>query len=124
MIKIWLILLLALSHPSTTTAPINEIVSAIDKGNAGQLSRYFDQVVEVALPDKTSSYSRRQAEMVIGDFFKANNVRSFILTSTPQQSLSKYFTGNLITSNGVFKTSVFVKQKGKDEMIQELRFEK
>jgi hypothetical protein len=49
---------------------IDEIVAALKTGNASQIAKYFDNTVEIALPDKTNSYSKSQGEMVLKIFLQ------------------------------------------------------
>ena len=46
-----------------------EIVNAIKSGNSAEVSKYFDNTVEITLPEKSNSYSKSQAELVLHDFF-------------------------------------------------------
>ena len=50
-------------------AGIDEVVAAMKAGNSVMVAKYFDNVVDISMPDKSNSYSKSQAEMVIKDFF-------------------------------------------------------
>jgi len=102
---------------------IDEIITALKTGNATQIAKYFDNTVEIALPDKTNSYSKSQAEMVLRDFFGNSPVKSFDVVHKGENSGSQYCIGTLVTANGSFRTTVFMKQKGDRQLIQEVRFE-
>ena len=58
---------------------IDEVINAIKTGNAAQLSSYFDDNVELTLPDKSDSYSKAQAQLIVKDFFGNNGVKGFEL---------------------------------------------
>src|ERR1700678_2950870 len=58
---------------------LDEITGAMRVGNSGELSRYLDSRVDISLPDKSDTYSRVQAEMIIRDFFTTNGVRDFLV---------------------------------------------
>src|SRR5215475_737179 len=58
---------------------LDDITYAIRVGNAGELSRYLDNRVDISLPEKTDNYSKIQAEMIIRDFFSTNGVRNFVV---------------------------------------------
>ncbi|MGH2565642.1 MAG: DUF4783 domain-containing protein [Ginsengibacter sp.] len=102
----------------------DDVVKAIKAGDATQVSKYFDNTVEITLPEKSSSYSKSQAELVLRDFFAANTVKDFEILHRSNNSGSQYCIGNLKTINGTFRTTIFMKQKGSKEVLQELRFEK
>lgn len=100
------------------------IINALKTGNATELSKYFDKTVEINFPDKSNSYSKRQAELVLRDFFNNNPVKDLSVIHKSEATASQYFIANLTTATGKFRTTVFLKQKSDQLYIQELRFEK
>jgi hypothetical protein len=102
---------------------IDDVVIAMKTGNASQLSKFFDNSVEVSMPDKSNSYSKSQAEMVIKDFFSNNNVKGFEVIHKGENAGSQYCIGTLQTGNGAYRTTIFMKQIGGTQVLQELRFE-
>lgn len=103
---------------------INEVVNGLKTGNASKLSRYFDNTIDITLSDKSNSYSRSQAELVLKDFFTTNVVVNFVLIHTGDNSGSQYLIGNLQTRRGTYRTTIYIKQKADGQMLQELRFER
>lgn len=106
-----------------TGMEIEDIAVAMKSGNAAQLSRYFDNRVDITLPDKSDNYSRAQAEMVIRDFFTNNSVRNFEIKYKGENSGSKYCIGTLLTKNGNYRTNLFLKQKDNKQVLQEIAFQ-
>ncbi len=102
---------------------IDDVAVAIRSGNISQLSEYLDNRVDITLPDRTDTYSKSQAEMIIRDFFSTNEVRSFKIKRKGENSGSEFCVGILQTRNGDFQTTVFMKQKGDKQLLQEIRFE-
>jgi hypothetical protein len=51
-------------------------------------------------------------------------VTNFEVIHQSESAGSQYCIGNLTTSNGVYRTTIYMKQKGEKELVQELRFEK
>jgi len=102
---------------------INEVLVALKAGNALQMSKYFDNTIEISMPDKSSSFSKTQAELVLKDFFDNNPVKSFEVIHKGENAGSQYCIGTLSTKTGTFRTTVFMKQKGDGQVLQELRFE-
>ncbi|MEO6818375.1 MAG: DUF4783 domain-containing protein [Ginsengibacter sp.] len=121
-----ILLTLAISLIMTSFSAISQtsIINAIKSGDATELSTYFDKIVEINLPDKSNSYSKSQAELVLRNFFSINPVKDLTIIHQSETAGSQYFIGNLITANGKFRTTVYLKQKGDKLFIQELRFEK
>ena len=118
-----LIATVALLSSFTVFLSIDEVVSALKNGDAAQIARHFDNTVEIAMPDKSNSYSKNQAEIVLRDFFSTNGVKSFDVIHKGENAGSQYCIGTLVTKNGSFRTTVFMKQKGDKQFLQEIRFE-
>ena len=102
---------------------IDDIATAMRSGNINQLSRYLDTRVDIALPDKSDTYSKSQAEMIIRDFFKTNVVRNFLVKHKGENSGLEFCIGILQTRNGDYRTTLFIKQKGDRLLLQDLRFQ-
>ena len=102
---------------------IEDIVVALKGGNASEVARYFDNTVEITLPEKSNSYSRSQAEMILRDFFNNNPIKGFDVIHKGENAGSQYCIGTLFTKNASFRTTVFMKQKGDRQTLQEIRFE-
>lgn len=119
---LYTILIVALS--SFTFLSFPEVINAIKSGNASEVAKYFDNIVEITLPQKSNSYSKRQALLVLQDFFNENPVKNFQVIHQSEKEGSEYCIGTLTTVNGSFRTTIFMKQSGAKQLIQELRFEK
>jgi hypothetical protein len=102
---------------------MDAVVTAIKSGNVTRLSPFFDTRVDISLPDKSDTYSRSQAEMVIGDFFNTNSVQNFKITQQGESGGTFFCAGLLITRSGNFRTTLFFKQKGEKHFLQEIRFQ-
>ena len=107
----------------TFFSSIDEVIGAMKAGNASDIARFFDNTVEINTPDKSSSYSRSQAELVLKDFFSTNTVKGFTLDHKGENSGSQYCIGTLLTKNGAFRTTVFMKLKGDKQLGQTITFE-
>ena len=107
----------------TLFTSIDEVVTAMKNGDAVQIARFFDNTVEITMPDKSNNYSKNQAEVVLKDFFNTNGIKSFEVIHKGENAGSQYCIGTLVTKNGSFRTTVFMKQKGEKQLLQEIRFE-
>ena len=112
------------SFANVDTMEMDDVVTALKAGDASQLSKYFDSRVDIGMPDKSDNYSRTQAEMIIKDFFVSNGVRNFDLKYKSEKSGSNYCVGTLETKAGNFRTTLFMKQKGNREYLQDLSFQR
>jgi hypothetical protein len=107
----------------TTQNTIDNVISALRSGNASELSKYFDDNVELTLPDKSDSYSKAQAQQIVRDFFSNNNVKGFDLKHKGDSPGGHFCIGTLQTGAGNFRTNVFLKSKNGREVIKEIRFQ-
>jgi len=106
----------------TKSFTVDDVATAIRSGNISRLSVYLDNRVDISMPDKSDTYSKSQAEMIIRDFFNNNEVQNFRVKHKGESSGSEFCVGILQTRNGDFQTTFFVKQKGDRQLLQELRF--
>ena len=115
--------LLMLSSFTTAQNGIDEVIGALRSGNSAQLSNLFDDNVEVTVPDKSDSYSRAQAQLIIRDFFSNNGVKGFELKHKGDSPGGHFCIGTLLTNAGNFRTNVFMKIKNGKEVVKEIRFQ-
>lgn len=116
--------LLALTVTAYSTAfSLDAVMAALRKGSSAELSRYFDARIDVSLPDKADNYSKKQAELILKDFFASNPVRSFTVKHKGEMNGSQFCIGSLQTRNGNFRTKLYMKKKGNIEVVQEIAFQ-
>ena len=113
----------ALLSSFTFFSSIDEVIAALKAGNATEIARFFDNTVEINTPDKSGSYSKSQAELVLKDFFSTNTVKGFTLDHKGENSGSQYCIGTLVTKNATYRTTVFMKLKGDKQVLQTITFE-
>lgn len=102
---------------------IDEVVEAMKTGNVTGVAKFFDNTVEITMPDKGGSFSKTQAEIVLRDFFTNNPVKGFDVIHKGEKNGSQYCIGTLNTKNGSFRTTIYMKQRKDILVLQELRFE-
>jgi len=77
-----------------------DIVKALETANAENIANYFDNVVDLKLPDNVNeikNVSKTQAALKLESFFKENQVKGFDLTSQKEMGSLKAITGKLST---------------------------
>jgi len=125
--KIWGSAFIALTLFLVSFSPpysIEEVVTAIRGGNAGQLAKFLDNRIDITLPGKSDNYSKNQAEMILKDFFTQNSVQNFQIKHKGDNSDgSQFCIGTLKTKNGDFRTKFFMKMRGDKQVIQEMEFQ-
>ncbi|MGE5518311.1 MAG: DUF4783 domain-containing protein [Candidatus Dadabacteria bacterium] len=120
--------LLAFFLIGKTPAPLpvmglDDVVNALRSGNATELARYVDDNIELSLPDKTDTYSRAQAVLILQDFFANNGIRSFEVKHKGNNGGSEFCIGTLITRSGNYRTTVFMASKNGKQLLREIRFQ-
>lgn len=114
----------ALLSSFTFFSSIEEVITAMKAGNATEIARFFDNTVEINMPDKSNSYSKSQGELVLRDFFSTNVVKSFTVNHKGENSGSQFCIGTLVTKSGTYRTTVFMKLKGDKQLLQTITFER
>jgi uncharacterized protein DUF4783 len=107
----------------TVSYSIDEVLAALRTGNASQLAKYFDSRVDISLPNRSDNFSRNQAEMILKDFFASNEVKNFVVKHKGENAGSQFCIGLLQTRNGNFRTKLYMKQKGGQQVVQEIAFQ-
>ena len=107
----------------TVSYNIDEVLAALRAGNASQLAKYFDSRVDISLPNRSDNFSRNQAEMILKDFFASNEVKNFVVKHKGENAGSQFCIGLLQTRNGNFRTKLYMKQKGGQQVVQEIAFQ-
>lgn len=102
---------------------IDDVINALRTGNANEVAKYIDDNVELSLPDKSDSYSKAQAVMILKDFFANNNVVSFEAKHKGDNSGNQFCIGTLKTKSGDYRTTVFMKTKNGKQSVKEIRFQ-
>lgn len=113
------LILVSFSRPAYN---IDEVVSAIRTGNSVELAKYFDNRVDIALPDKSDTYSKAQAEMIVRDFFSSKGVTGFEIKHKGENGGAQFCVGILKTRNAEYRTHLFMRQRGERQLLQEIRF--
>ena len=114
----------ALLSSFTVFSSIDEVVAAMKTGNATEIAKFFDNTVEINMPDKSNSYSKSQAELVLKDFFTSNTVKVFEVIHKGENAGSQFCIGTLQTRNGSYRTTIYMKKKGDKQVLQGITFEK
>ncbi|MBL7701834.1 MAG: DUF4783 domain-containing protein [Ferruginibacter sp.] len=108
----------------TFFSSIDEVIAALKTGKAAEIARFFDNTVELNMPEKSNNYSKSQGEVVLRDFFSSNVVKSFTVNHKGENAGSQYCIGTLVTKSGTYRTTVFMKLKGDKQLLQTITFER
>lgn len=121
-----LLLLLMLPLMAMTQGSLQQITSALGKGNAEALGPFFDSNVEISILDDVDIYDKGEAVSAVKSFFASNAPKGYsqVHEGTSKGKDSRYVIGKLETSTGAYRVYLYLKSSGDQEIIQELRFDK
>jgi hypothetical protein len=107
----------------TGQSSIDDVISAMKSGNASTLAKYFDNYIDITLPDKSNNYSKSQGELILKDFFSTNDVKGFEVRHKGNNDNGEYCIGTLQTKNGSYRATVYMRLKGSKQVIQDIRIQ-
>ena len=108
---------------SETSFP-RDVIKATKSGDAQILSAHFFDNIELVLPGKTGVFSRKQAEMIVKDFFSQNPPSDFRIIHEGRKENASYAIGNFSSSTGVYRFTFLTKNAANKVLIHQLRIEK
>lgn len=98
----------------------DEIIDALKSGNAVEVATYFDNFVDLTLPDKEEiqNMSKNQATVAFKSFYQENGINGFNLTSQRENGATMYITGKLTGKIGSKNITLMLKNNnGKYSII-------
>jgi len=102
----------------------NILSNAISKDNAKALSSFFDESIDLELPDTKGIYSKQQAKLVLSEFFNKNSIISFKEKHIGGGGEKAHFhIGSIETSKQKFRTYILYHLVQDKPQIIELRIE-
>lgn len=104
---------------------LEEIATAIRKGDANALASYFNATVELVVKGKEGMHTRENARKEVADFFATHRPTSFSVVHKGEARgrASTYCIGDLVTNQQTFRVYIYMKQVGSETRIVELRFD-
>ncbi len=100
------------------------IFSAIENGDAKALSSYFNQSIELKIIDKEGIYGKKQAEILLKDFFSDNKPVFFEVIKQEDHVNSSFGICNFDNTTGQkFSVYVYVRNFGSKNIITKLKIE-
>lgn len=105
-------------------AVLKQVALAIQAGNANELAKHFDGMVEVTLDgSEGKEYSKAQSEQVMKDFFSKNPPTSFKFMHNGESGGNTMFgIGTMESSKGNFRVNIYFKKDGSKYLIYKLKF--
>lgn len=99
------------------------IVNATRSNDSRSLAAFFNEKVELVLPDKSGVYSKSQAEQVIKSFFATNPADEFSIIHQGERDNSSFAIGKYKTKGKSLRFYFLVKDNAGTVLIHQLRIE-
>ncbi len=110
------------AQSSSTISP--DIVNATKDGSAADLAEFFNDNIELVIPQKSGIFSKSQAEMVLKDFFAKNPPNDFKIIHEGSRQNASFAIGNYTTGDSVYRIYFLTKKVDGNLLIHQLRIEK
>ena len=91
----------------------DEVVNALKKADITSFNSYFDNTLDVKLPDKAEAkgIDRASAASMVKDFYTQNGIKGFELTSDRAMGGTMYMAGKLTGGAREYNLTVMLKNK-------------
>lgn len=122
-ISILLISFVLQSSKSTEVKIPDAIFIAIETGKVEQLSTYMNESVELIILDQEGIYSKKQANLILKDFYSKNTPKKFTLLHQGGSEKAKYAIGKLETQSTKYRIHFLVKITDGKSLIHQLRIQ-
>jgi hypothetical protein len=116
--------LLSASQAQTNASFPDAVVRATKSGDSKALSAYFNDKIELIIPEKSGIFSKAQAEQVIRNFFMSYPVQDFKIIHQGVRDNSSFAIGKYVSKQGSFRFTYLLKDTDGSAQIHQLRIEK
>jgi len=104
---------------------IGELSSQFRQGNAKEISKHFSSTVNLSILNDNNVYSKVQAEIILGTFFKRNQpTGSKIIHRLDNNPNYQHAVIELNTTEGNFRVSYSIRVNNNQAQLVEIRIEK
>jgi hypothetical protein len=101
-----------------------QIITAITAGNAENLSKYFNSMVDCGIMGNEDTYSKAQAARIIQDFFDKYPVKSLKITKQGTSTDgSRFSIGELDAGGKMFRLFYLLKKISDSYLIQQFQIQ-
>ena len=99
-----------------------DMVNALKTANATEFAKYFDNTIDVKLPNSNEMkiVPKAQASATLKSFFTTNNISSCTITSQRENGGTMYVTGKL-NGTGNYNITAMIKSSGDKFSVITLR---
>lgn len=102
---------------------VKKATAAVQAGDASELSKLFNQTIELEILGEENFYSKSQAELLLKNFFEKQKPLKFVINHQGSKETSSFAIGVLTTKEGKMRISFFMKVEEKQNLIHQFRIE-
>lgn len=102
---------------------VQEVKKALGSGDQSIMSRFFGPSVEVQLPNVSGIFSKKQSEMIVGQFLTAHPGLAYDLDHEEVADDATLTIGRASRESEVFRVCIISQQIGNSLQIKQLRIE-
>lgn len=101
----------------------DEIITALKSASATELSKHFDNIIDLTLPGKEemSNMGKNQAGISLKNYYEEADIKSFELTSKGEKGSILYITGKLYGKSKNDKITIMIKNTNVKYLITSVR---
>lgn len=120
-----LIFLFALLPIAAFADSFDDILNAMKAGNSKEMTRSFNNSVELTLLENEGIYSKQQAEQMLRNFFVKNPPKSVSLQHKGASGQgAQYAIATYEAATGKYRAYMFMKDTGNGLLVHEFRIER
>ena len=98
--------------------------AAIKAGSAEQLSKHFNQKLDVDIEGNLNSFSKTQAVFALSEFFKAHPPTEFSIKHKGSSGGLQFAIGIYLSDQDTYSVLIRVKEVGSSQLIQQISIAK
>jgi hypothetical protein len=101
---------------------VKGIIESFRSGDANDLSKYMNSMLDLSLPGYDDSYSSQQASRIVAEFFSKNSVQSFtVLKQTETGETLTQIIGELKCKAKTYQVSILIRKSGNQYRINQIK---
>jgi hypothetical protein len=116
--------LLLINHLTIAQSDVlTNVKTQLKQGNAKEIARYFNDIIEISIDGEKGNYSKTQGEFILRDFFRDNPPDDYrkIHQGASKEGLN-YMIGKYTCPKGTYRVYIVVKQFKGDYLIDTIDF--
>lgn len=99
-----------------------QVVAAIQAGNAQEVSKNFNSMIDLTVPGYDDTYSKAQAGQILKEFFTQIAVKGFKVSKQGASPDGSHYTiGSLETAKKTYRIYFLIKSVGGQYLVQQFQ---